>query len=67
MVTFGLRYTTTVANVQHLKDAIIFLLEDFYVDNGLGSAPTVKEAERIVNDTKEILGNHNKVSQDCTV
>ena len=59
VATYGLRHTTTFANVQHLNDAISFILENFYVDDGLGSAPTVEEAERIISDTKEILGNHN--------
>ena len=59
MTAYGLRYTTIFAKVQHLKDAISFILENFYVDDGLGSAPTVVEAERIVNDTKETIGNHN--------
>ena len=59
IATFGLRHTTTCGDANEMVSAKSFILNNFYVDDGMGSADTAEEAIRILADTRKILGNKN--------
>ena len=59
VATFGLRYTTTDPEFQFLTAARSFILNNFYVDDGLGSANSVDEAIQILSDARKILAKYN--------
>ena len=59
LATYGLRYTTTDPDAASLTDAKDFILNNMYVDDGMGSADTVEDAVQILKDARSILSKYN--------
>ena len=59
VATFGLRKTTTNCEEEFGENAAEFVHRNFYVDNGLASRPTAKEAIALVTTTEAILATAN--------
>ena len=57
--TFGLRYTTTHPEAKTLTGACKMILENFYVDDLLGSASDSEEAIKLLTDARFILSKYN--------
>lgn len=59
VATFGLRKTAEEGEQEFGRAAKEFVLNDFYVDDGLTSCPTAKEAVNLVKNTQTMLATAN--------
>jgi hypothetical protein len=55
----GLRHTTAHPSAHAHPGAREFILNSFYVDDGLGAADTADQAINILKDARTILGRYN--------
>ena len=72
VATFGLRKTADVGEEKYGKAARVFVHRNFYVDDGLSSCSTDKEAIDLLTNTKAMLATanirlHKVVSNSVTV
>ena len=59
VATWGLRYTTRSDFARSKPDAVKYIKENFYVDDGLASATTVEDAIRTLRDARAILDQYH--------
>ena len=59
IATYGLRYTTRVGEAKKYPSACELIMNNFYVDDALGSKSTVNEAIAVLKNTRTILSNYN--------
>ena len=59
VTTHGLRHAASHPDVAPLVEARSFINDNFYVDDGLGSAATATEAIKILTDARTILSRFN--------
>ena len=59
VATYGLRYTTKSAAASIHPEACEFIMDNFYVDDGLRSEKTPSDAISTLKKTREILSHYN--------
>ena len=59
VATYGLRYTTRTPEAESYPDACEFIMDNFYVDDGLRSEKTESQAISTLTDTRKILSSYN--------
>ena len=59
IATYGLRFTTTHPDAKEKSEAVSFIKNNFYVDDGMGSSSTCEEAIKILQDARSILSRFN--------
>ena len=59
VTTFGLRKTAQEGEKDFGRAAMNFVMNDFYVDDGLTSCPTAAETLALVKNTQKMLGTAN--------
>ena len=59
VATYGLRYAAAGDHARDFVQARKFINENFYVDDGMGSARTPEEAVQVLADSRTILSKYN--------
>lgn len=62
---FGLKHLAAQGQGQFKENTIHFIQRNFYVDDGLASVPTEREAIQLIKDSRALFQRKVKTPQIC--